>query len=102
MTAVSLDGDDGGCGYALLVRCYGRSGPSQRKQEAVGMWTRTGSLKRSPCSQMARVGKVSRGTPDVVSGNRCCCCCTSCPGGNERGTSMPLDKLDDLMARGQR
>lgn len=102
MTAESLDGDGGGYGYVQLVRCYDCRAPSWRKQEAVGMWTQTGSLRRSPCFQTARVGKASRGTPGGAFGNRCCCCCTSGQGGNERGTLMPLDKPGDLMARGRR
>lgn len=65
------------------------------------MWTRTGSLRRSPCFQTVRAGKASRGTPDAVFGNHCCCCCTSGPGENEHETSMPLDKPGDPMARGQ-
>lgn len=101
MTAGSLDGGGGGYGYALLARCYGHRTQSWRKPEAVGTWTRTGSLRRSPCFQTARAGKVSRGTPGGGFGNRCCCCCTSGPGGNERGTLTPLDKPGDLMARGQ-
>lgn len=36
MTAGSLDGDGGGCGYALLARCYGCMALSQRRQEAEG------------------------------------------------------------------
>lgn len=101
MTAVSLDGDGGGYGYALLARCYGYRAQPWRRLEAAGMWTQTGSLRHTPCFQMARAGKASRGTPDEVSGNRCCCCCTSGPGENEHGTLTPLDKPGDLMARGQ-
>lgn len=102
MTAESQGGDGGGYGYARLVHCYDCRAPSWRKQGAVGMWTQTGSLRRSPCFQTARAGKVSRGTPGEAFGNRCCCCCILGPSGNERGTSTPLDKLDDLMARGRR
>ena len=99
MTAVSLDGD--GCGCALLARCYGCRALSWRKLEAVGMWTRTGIPRHSPCFQMVRAGKASRGTPAGVFGNRCCCCCTSDPGENERETSTPLDTQGDPMAKGQ-
>lgn len=99
MTAESLDG--GGCGYAPLARCYGCRALSWRKRGAAGTWTRTGSQRRSLCFQMARAGRVSRGTPGGAFGNHCCCCCTSGPGGNERGTLTPLGKLGDPMARGQ-
>lgn len=101
MTAVSLDGDGAGYGYALLTRCYDYKALTWRRPEAAGTWTQTGSLRRSPCFQMVRAGKASRGTSGGASGNRCCCCCTSCPGGNERETLMPLDGPGGLMARGQ-
>lgn len=99
MTVVSLDG--GGGGYALLARCYGCRALSWRKQEGAGMWIQTGSLRHSPCFQMVRAGRASKGTPGGVSGNHCCCCYISNPGGNESGTLMPPDTLGDLMARGQ-
>lgn len=98
MTAVNLDGDGCGYGYALLARYMALS---WRKPEAVGTWTRTGSPRRSPCFRTVKAGMVSTGTPAGAFGSRCCCCCTSGPGGNERETWMPLDKLGDLMARGQ-
>lgn len=100
MTAVSLDGDGGG--YALLARCYGYRVPSWRKLEAAGTWTQTGSPRHSPCFQTVRAGRASRGTLAGVFGIHCCCYCTSDPGGNERWTSTPLDKLDDLMVMGQK
>lgn len=102
MTAESQGGDGDGCGCARLVRCYDCRALSWRKREAMGMWTQTGSLRHSPCFQTARAGKASRGTPGGEFGIRCCCCCTLGPGENERGTSMPLGKLGDLMARGRR
>lgn len=101
MTAVSLGGDGGGCGYALLARCYGCRAPSWKMSGAAGTWTQTGSLRRSPCFQMVRAGKASRGTPGGAFGNRCYCCCTLGPGENEHGTWTPLDKPGDLMAKGQ-
>ncbi len=96
MTAVSLNGDGGGHGCVLLACCCGCRLPLWRKPEAAGTWTQTGSLRRSPCFQAARAGKAS--TPGGAFGNRCC---TSGPDENERGTSMPLDKPGDAMARGQ-
>lgn len=65
------------------------------------MWIQTGSLRHSPCFQMATAGKVNKGTSDGEFGNHCCCCCTSGPGENEHEIWMPLDGLGDLLARGQ-
>lgn len=92
MTAVSLD--CGGYGCVLLACCYG----CRKKPEAAGTWTQTGSPRRSPCFQMARAGKAN--TSGGAFGNRWCCC-TADPDEIERGTSMPLDKSGDPMARGQ-
>lgn len=103
MTAVSPHGDgyDAGYGYARLACCYGYKALAWKRLEAVGMWTQTGSQRRSPCFQTVRAGKASRDTSGGVFGNHCCCCCTSCPGGSERETLTPLDGLGDPMARGQ-
>lgn len=100
MTVASLD-DGGGGGYALLARCYGCRGRSWMKEEGVGTWIQTGSPRHSPCFQTVRAGRESRDTPGGVSGNHCCCCCTSNLDGNVSGILTPLDKLGDLMARGQ-
>lgn len=70
-------------------------------EAAEEMWTLTGNPKHSLCFQMARADTVSRDTLDGVFGTRCCCCCTSDPGGNERETATPLDKLGDQMVKGQ-